>query len=59
MAWEMLLLENLSLGKKLGHISHSAYHPGRVSEFQKRVWLRKTPRLPARYPGHQRADKPD
>ena len=27
-AWEVLLLTNSPLGKKLGHVSHCAYHPG-------------------------------
>lgn len=48
-AWEILLLVSLSLGKKLGHISHSAYHLGRFSEFLKGCGsvqqLCKTPRL--------------
>lgn len=38
-AWEILSPANLSLGKKSGHISHSAYRLGRPSEFLRRVRL--------------------
>lgn len=38
--WEILSPANLSLGKKSGHISHSAYCLGRPSEFLRRVQLK-------------------